>query len=931
MSLRLSGLLTMAISLAVFFGWVYDVEALVRLVPSFSAMNPVTASLFFVWGLALFLSWPRPRRPVCYAAGVLLSAVAAVRLMAEFGWIVFRIDHVMFAEHIMSDGAARSSVSPITAACFLLVGIALLTALSHDRSRAWRWVSVGCYALVGMLGLAGLVGHWAGFLGMLKFPPFLSLAMHTTTLFFAVGLFASMERLRTLVRLSLVRQLVFGIILLATVGVPMVLTLNGWRIVGSYLDRQDRLVFSGRVDHLEHEIMRYLFSHVGTLEGARGLFAASQAVERGEWARYINAIGLDQDLSVIQAIGFSRYVPGDSRRAEELSIQASGAPDFSIFPVGERELYTPIEYIEPFSGSNLTVVGYDMFSDSSRREAMERARDSGHPVMTSRVNLLQDIGDSRQHPGFLIFLPIYRNGLPIDTIEDRRVALEGYVFAAYRADELVTAVKEREGFLDLTVDVYDGSAELPSNLLFDDLEDGSSLDPDGSRLSEVRVKEVFGREWTMHYTSSSGFEVHGTDQLVPLGVLVGGTFFSLLLLVIMYLILASRQRAIGYAELVTADLRRSLVAIARAKARDEAVLAGLSEGLVVISPVGRIEMVNRTLEKMSGWSSAELVGQEICQVIPLLDGQGQVIPREDRPECRAVKDNAPYVSPVDADISLRRKDGSAVLVALMVAPVTVDGETIGSVELFRDVTEERKIERAKTEFVSLASHQLKTPLTAIGWNVEMLLTDQGRKLSVKQRETLEEIAAGNRRMVELVNALLNTSRIDLGTFSIVPQPVSLKAIVANVVSEQRPGITAKKLRFSSRVASGLTRFMADPTLIRMVFDNLLSNAIKYTPPGGHVRLLVDVVGREVVITVEDSGFGIPRGQRDNVFDKMFRADNVVSREISGTGLGLYIVKAVAEQGGGRIWFESEENRGSSFHVAFPKSGMKQRKGSRRLN
>ncbi len=248
----------------------------------------------------------------------------------------------------------------------------------------------------------------------------------------------------------------------------------------------------------------------------------------------------------------------------------------------------------------------------------------------------------------------------------------------------------------------------------------------------------------------------------------------------------------------------------------------------------------------------------------------------------------------------------------------------------RDVTAEKEVDRVKTEFVSLASHQLRTPLTAINWFSEMLLDGDAGKLTKKQIEYVKEVHVGNKRMVELVNALLNTSRLDLGTFLIEPVATNLALMSKDVIKEMQSMIKTKKIDLHEDYQDGLPLVNVDPKLIRIIFQNYLSNAIKYTPEKGRVDVRVSVETNTVRIAVKDTGYGVPESQKEKIFARLFRADNVRDKDVEGTGLGLYIVKSIMDQSGGKAWFESIENKGSTFYAEIPLSGMKKKEGAKSL-
>ena len=254
----------------------------------------------------------------------------------------------------------------------------------------------------------------------------------------------------------------------------------------------------------------------------------------------------------------------------------------------------------------------------------------------------------------------------------------------------------------------------------------------------------------------------------------------------------------------------------------------------------------------------------------------------------------------------------------------------GVIVVFRDVSKEYELDKAKTEFVSLASHQLRTPLSAINWYAEMLLDGTAGKMSKDANDYIREIYEGNQRMVELVNSLLDVSRLELGKLSNNAEPTDFIALVNSLEKELQTMIVSKKLSFSKKLPSKMNAVSADPKLLRMIVQNLLSNAVKYTPDNGTVSVQlrdanehdIKKSGRRVTtpalfFSVADTGYGIPAAQQAKIFSKLFRADNVRTLDVEGTGLGLYIVKEVIKKLGGAVWFESKESVGTTFYVVLP--------------
>lgn len=341
----------------------------------------------------------------------------------------------------------------------------------------------------------------------------------------------------------------------------------------------------------------------------------------------------------------------------------------------------------------------------------------------------------------------------------------------------------------------------------------------------------------------------------------------------------------------------------------EAVEAA-AEHVIITDPEGMILYANKAAEELTGYSRAEMLGKR-----PSLWGN-QMSREFYHKMWKTIKEDKRVFR---AELTNRRKSGQEYAVNLFISPVL---DEKGNVKFFvgveRDITKEKETDRAKTEFVSLASHQLRTPLSAMNWYNEMLMSGDLGALTAKQKEYLAEIYRGSKRMGELVDALLSVSRIELGTFALEAQEIDLCDVGKDVLRDLDQEIKAKKLAISCPGIEHSVRFSIDPRLARIILQNLLSNAVKYTPPGGRVTLEMRIENETLAIAVSDTGIGIPGEQQGRMYEKFFRADNVRTTDTTGTGLGLYIVKSLLDTAGGTIRFESEEGKGSVFTVTVPK-------------
>ncbi len=371
----------------------------------------------------------------------------------------------------------------------------------------------------------------------------------------------------------------------------------------------------------------------------------------------------------------------------------------------------------------------------------------------------------------------------------------------------------------------------------------------------------------------------------------------------------------------TRALNRKVHELGIAKAKDDAILDSIGDGMIVTDADGKILLLNIIAAELRGMDEHKAVGTNIDEY-PLYDEKGGLITAKDRPMRMALKTG----KKISQDARAKGKDGTKNAINVTATPVIQDGNTIGAVQTIRDVTKEREVDRMKTEFISLASHQLRTPLSAIKWYTEMLMAGDAGKLKSEQQEFATNVYDSTQRMIELVNSLLNISRIESGRIMIEPKPTDLKELVQGIVTDLKAKTEERNQTLIISVHKDLPKINLDSRLIGQVYLNLLTNAIKYTPKGGEISVFISRKDDQIISQVTDNGYGIPKAEQGKLFQKFFRATNIIKVETDGTGLGMYLVKAIVESSGGKIWFKSETNKGTTFWFALPASGMKAKKG-----
>ncbi len=358
-------------------------------------------------------------------------------------------------------------------------------------------------------------------------------------------------------------------------------------------------------------------------------------------------------------------------------------------------------------------------------------------------------------------------------------------------------------------------------------------------------------------------------------------------------------------------LRISMESVERERAKDEALLESIAEGVVAIDTVGRVIYINDQAEELFGFTERELLGKVFNEIVPAEDEKGVLIPISRRALSLAVATKKR--SPLAADFIIR-KDRTKVPVHATASPVILEGRVVGAIGTYRDITKEKEIERAKSEFVSVASHQLRSPLTAFKWVIELLRKE---KVNRSVRTKIEYLYKSNDRLITLVNDLLSVSRIEVGTAMVNKQPSDVKGLIGNVIGVLTPDAEAKKVTVRVQAKIDVIKSVIDPNLFSEAFKNILDNAIWYGPPSSEVKVMIDQRGKEYLISVHNAGPSILEKDKPKLFTKFYRGTGAADQKPTGSGLGLFIAKSAIESNGGKIWFESAAGRGTTFYFTVP--------------
>lgn len=364
------------------------------------------------------------------------------------------------------------------------------------------------------------------------------------------------------------------------------------------------------------------------------------------------------------------------------------------------------------------------------------------------------------------------------------------------------------------------------------------------------------------------------------------------------------------------------------KAQDEAVLTAIADGVYAVDMDRNLVLLNKAGGDLTGWDEKDALGLKCSAVMKLMNDEDVSVCEKDCPAL-AVWNTGEPVFRTDTCF-VHKSTKKRIQLSSSYAPIKdFEGNMSGAICVFRDITKEKELERLRNEFVSTASHELRTPITATEGYLS-IVTDSGMvKIDDKGKEFIAKAKNTLLSMSKLIQNLLSVTKIEEGkldtnitSFSIHDLTKEVVDVFLNKASEKGiklEMVESKDLSLKGKKVVGRSlNVRADIDMIREVLNNLIENAIKFTIKGG-VLVSIDYDEEFATITVEDTGMGMPKEGQKHLFEKFYRVDNTATREVGGTGLGLYITRSIVETFGGRIWVDSTQGKGSKFHFTVPLS------------
>ena len=333
------------------------------------------------------------------------------------------------------------------------------------------------------------------------------------------------------------------------------------------------------------------------------------------------------------------------------------------------------------------------------------------------------------------------------------------------------------------------------------------------------------------------------------------------------------------------------------------IIDDLPEGILIISKEDKVIMVNSRAEKLLNITRKKVLNKSILDLRYSSAARKITLP---------VSANSKSVH--KEEVHIREN----FILDLTIEPLIFDKNDRAKLVILRDITKTKYAEAAKNQFISVAAHQLKSPLSTVGLSLKMLLNQDFGKINKEQRDILEKTCKKNESLIYLVEDLLRDASSDEAKQVDAVSLVNLESLVPSVIDFYKDELKHKKITFKFNKPDKKTPAVsADPEKIKMVVQNLFDNAVKYTLPKGKIEVSLLSNRDKIEFSIKDSGMGIPEDQKEKIFKRFSRAANAIKSNNSGSGLGLAIAKDVIEKYRGKIWFQSKENEGSTFFFSLP--------------
>lgn len=543
----IGGISTILIATSVLLGWATNQPGLRSLGAGPEIMNPLTAVCFVILGIILILWGIKRQHSIIISLAAALGIIAIVQYFSSLDVMEWAPDLMLFGDQIMQQ-AIPSRMSQFAALAFILISLVSLT----HRTKFFHNLHTReiLTSIVFLFSVLGLISFLFGSLKIVTIPEFFHTSLYTILLLCLTSvLFYKLTDSKKYHTISTKNWLsISGVIFIA-----ISITLIAASVVDNTAQKEAENVFYDQVDIITRAITSRSEIYIQTLQGARGLLNASDSVERDEWKSYVDALEIEKNYPGIQGIGYAIFIQPEDLDQHISDIQSQGFPDYTIRPEGNRDIYSSIIYLEPFDIRNQQAFGFDMYQESTRRSAMDQARDNALPSLSGPIILVQEIDDDIQ-TGFLVYLPYYGRQAAPETVVERRSDIIGFVYSPFRARNFIEGVLSNTPVIDhIYLRITDGVEGYDSLIIYDSIPPNTMNNP--STYTTSQTVYIAGRPWTLTFQGDGSFSQNVYSVFVFPIIIGVGLLVSILIALTFYTLASSREKALEYAESITRDLR----------------------------------------------------------------------------------------------------------------------------------------------------------------------------------------------------------------------------------------------------------------------------------------------------------------------------------------------------------------------------------------
>lgn len=697
------------------------------------------------------------------------------------------------------------------------------------------------------------------------------------------------------------------LLLAMVLGVGFGLTALAWWLTLHWVESDTRTILEKRVENLHGLVGQRISIYDQALNAAAAFIRIAQPTSIHDWAAFVERLRIAENFPGITALAYAAVVQNADAGEFVAAARRDGlGTDFSLWPSAEPEVMVVNRFAAPLNAANQRALGYDMYQDPVRREAMDYARDSGMTAVTRRLTLTIDKGQGGES-AFIAYVPVYSIRLPTGTVDERRRALLGFTLSPIRMPTLIARVVG-DASPDAVMRIFDGEDPDHDAVLY--------ASPAAETVTRWWRRDIHfsNRTWAAYYGFREPAQRRPELALPWMVALFGGAVTVLLTLVLRNLV-NSRGNALRMAEQMTRALRES-------EAKLKAVFENSVQFQSLLTADCRVVSTNPAALSLVGGAVEQILGKFFWEV--------GWVDEDQRGRVRDALDRAAGGELVALEIP-RLQAGRKMWVDVSFKPVVdEDGMVAWIVAEGRDLTQLRDREQALSlavdaltrsnqeleRFAHVAAHDLQEPCRTIVSYAQLLERRYGPTLGDEGNDFLNYLVGGAHRMRNLVADLLAYSAVKgkAAPFALVDCRQVVTAVVADL---QQTIVEAAAVV----TVDGLPCVLGDGAQLTQVFLNLIGNALKFRPPGRAPEIRVSAGRTEDgwLFTIADNGIGIAQPYQEQVFEIFQRLHG--ADRFPGTGIGLAICRKVVERHGGRIWVDSEEGAGCAFRFTLP-SGVK---------